>query len=96
MKEHTKGPWVVEPCYRSGYTIWGGTNAEPICVVDTQDDEGRYGVIRNEADAFLIAAAPELLEALQELYEDEGFGRCVTETSASLKAKLAIAKAKGE
>jgi multidrug resistance efflux pump len=40
----------------------------------------------------LLDANKELLEALQELYDDEGFGRCVTETAASLKARAAIAK----
>ena len=67
MSKHTPGPWRSEPCYRSGYTVWGGTDAVPVCVVDTQDDEGRFGTIKNEADARLIAAAPELLEALKEL-----------------------------
>ena len=59
--KHTPGPWRSEPCYRSGYTVWGGTDAVPVCVVDTQDDEGRFGTIKNEADARLIAAAPDLL-----------------------------------
>ena len=90
MEEYTKGPWVVEPCYRSGYTIWGGTNAKPICVVDTQDDESRYGVIRNEADAHLIATAPQLLEFAEWVLSLKTGGLIEG------RAREVIAKAKGE
>ncbi|MFY3461077.1 hypothetical protein ACOTJD_30920, partial [Achromobacter xylosoxidans] len=61
---------------------------------------------RQEADARLIAAAPELLEALQKLldlqvakkeleYLDKGIGT-KTPNAAWLEARAAIAKAKGE
>jgi hypothetical protein len=62
--QHTPGPWTAELCYRSGFTVWGGTKDAPFPVVDTQDEEGRFGAIRGEkaeANARLIAAAPDLL-----------------------------------
>jgi len=50
-------------------------------------------------DARLIAAAPDLLEALQELYhliDSTHDGERVFTTEMQKKAKAAIAKAKGE
>jgi hypothetical protein len=50
-------------------------------------------------DAHLIAAAPDLLEALQELYhliDSAHDGERVFTTEMQKKAKAAIAKAKGE
>lgn len=60
-KKHTPGPWSAEEC-RSGFAVYAYKSGD--AVVRTEDDEGRYGTIANEANARLIAAAPELLEAL--------------------------------
>lgn len=58
----TKGPWKSMPV-RSGYYIQSAS--VPAVVVDTTDEEGRYGAIANEADAALIAAAdPDTIAAL--------------------------------
>ena len=54
--QHTPGPWSIDPEGSIAVTIEGG-NGEPICDV--------YGA-NKEADAYLIAAAPDLLEALEE------------------------------
>lgn len=59
-KQYTPGPWSVDDC-RYGFAIHAKTGAP---VVTTEDDEGRFGTIASEADARLIAAAPDLLEAL--------------------------------
>ena len=59
--KHTPGPWKYEPGEEElGYKIrhfvaWGGTECDQTTVCETN-----YG----EHDARLIAAAPEMLEAL--------------------------------
>jgi len=60
-KKHTPGPWSADEC-RSGFAVYAYKSGD--VVVRTEDEEGRYGAIDNEANARLIAAAPELLEAL--------------------------------
>jgi hypothetical protein len=61
MSKHTPGPWVAEEYPVSpDHTVWG------VC-----DGNGRLMTdIHTEADARLIAAAPELLQALRWLLED--------------------------
>lgn len=59
---HTPGPWMHIPAGRSGYAICAPATGS---VVTTADEDGRYGVIDSEQDALLIAAAPEMLEALK-------------------------------
>lgn len=92
--KHTMGPWRSEPCHRSGYTVWGGTDAAPVCVVDTQDYEDRFGTIKNEADARLIAAAPDLLEALWVCMEHNRLHHGNSHNTV-IQALAAIAKAEG-
>ena len=61
MSEHTPGPWFVDP--RDNYNV------------KARDEEGQaFQIARCAAgNAHLIAAAPELLEALTELSELAGF-----------------------
>lgn len=95
--KHTPAPWRVDRCYRTGFTIFGGTQESPSCVVDTQDDDGRYGTIRNESDARLIAAAPDLLAALIDLTDRvEKIVMPDQSTPCTIHARAAIAKAEGE
>jgi hypothetical protein len=78
--------------------VCGGT----VCVAVVGDK----GVAAVDADAALISAAPDLLAALEELLveryaleEPEEFdenGRWTSSSPASVKARAAIAKAKGE
>lgn len=86
---HTPGPWRPSMHY-SGAEVYGGG----VCVADVYGKDKR-------ANAHLIAAAPELLEALQELRS--AFGRAVQPADMREewrpvwnKARSAIAKAKGE
>lgn len=77
----TAGPWEV--CKRGDYADDG--------IVILGDDE-RIGVIYTEANAALIATAPELLEALKavrRMKDFEEFGH------VAIKVKEAIAKAQG-
>ena len=68
--KHTPGPWVADDNEGfSQWSIWGrmapsghGTPGRKVAVVD--DCSGH-----SDADAQLIAAAPELLEALQSLVQ---------------------------
>lgn len=97
---HTKGPWKVKnwkyasPGRESVPTITNGQDAIaevfPLWCPDDRGDE-------RAANARLIAAAPELLEALTNIYgelcEMVGFGGVSTESMQD--AESAIAKAEG-
>ena len=92
MTERTEGPWKI--AYRakneSSFSIQakGGVR---VCAVK-YNWRVRNSITEAEANAHLIAAAPDLLEALEELVEFfhgyQGMGM--------YNARAAIAKAKGE
>jgi len=88
---HTPGPWVVESLV-DGYDIHA---PESGCfVATTSDPEMIWGAVTRKGDARLIAAAPELLEALENLLKvHEGEGG--TQHHAGNMARAAIAKARG-
>lgn len=72
--KHTKGKWVIYPGLNSFEfpgieAIHESGNFSIVCVGN--DFEGVQGRNKDEiqANAKLIAAAPDLLEALQELYD---------------------------
>jgi hypothetical protein len=88
--KYTPGPWSADEC-RSGFAVYAYKSGD--VVVRTEDEEGRYGAIDNEANARLIAAAPELLEALQEIIiaaDGEGWSQL---DASFTKARAAISKA---
>lgn len=64
MNKHTPGPWIADEAGRVGFTVF---SPEAGYIIGCHDDEGRYGAIDSEANARLIAAAPDLLDALQSL-----------------------------
>lgn len=72
---HTPGPWhVAHP--RSRRSLPHIRNFEGIYVMDAPPRrEGVHGTVRQAADARLIAAAPELLEAAQAAWN------CIAELS---------------
>ena len=78
----TDRPW--EACERGDYADDG------IVIIG---DDRRIAVVNQEQDARLIAAAPDLLEALQEVF-DAVMGVSVP-SAAWDKARAAIAKALG-
>ncbi len=94
--QHTPGPWVASPAIRSGFTI--DAKCDPWLIVSTSDEEGRYGGIETEANARLIAAAPDLLEALRTLVSmAESFPSELHKDHPDvIEALAAIAKATGE
>lgn len=83
MSEHTPGPWSVEPYdkYQKDIII-----IEPRCSVDNDDVDHEEA----EANARLIAAAPDLLEALQAVVAIAD-----RKTVEFDRARTAIAKATG-
>ena len=55
------------------------------------------GVVCNRSDAHLIAAAPELYQALEELAEEASWSAAAVDKNGALdKALAALAKARGE
>ena len=99
---HTPGPWKAAPTFVENENTFWGIYAPAVC--PKQFNGERVGKVLNEADARLIAAAPDLLEALRELvtehdtepYGHEGpwYGR--NDTGGIVLARDAIRKATGE
>jgi len=97
--KHTPGPWRLE--------VVEDRSIRHLCPVDADDlsiltivhqDETPFAAVYNEDDARLIAAAPELLEALQTIMAIDA--HCsLTECEADAiksRARAAIAKATGD
>lgn len=103
MTKHTKGPWQVLYSSNKYPSIHSGPTQTPVAVLYEYVSETDRDLLNNaEANAHLIAAAPELLKALKSILE-------VTESGALLATlknracsellvsdlKKAIAKAEG-
>ena len=94
MKTHTPGLWHTQGC-----TIYAGKNR----VAQTWDTCDDLPTPTMEADADLIAAAPELLAALESILSstcgdigDDGYDGCIRIEAKSLdRAREVISKAKG-
>ena len=56
MSEHTPGLLTYEPAYKQGFVIWGGSNSIPVEIVSSCDDEGRWGAIKDVANARRLVA----------------------------------------
>ena len=85
---HTPAPWrVTQLQHVVGLGVWsgtpGGSNEYRICAL------GLTNGASLEANACLIAAAPDLLEALEEIVKNDPF----QQSSAGIIARAAIAKA---
>ena len=90
---HTPGPWEITTRLTFGWDVKVKDRDWLICGLCFEDDDDK------KADAHLIAAAPELLEALEELYhliDDAHDGDRVFTFELAQKAKTAIAKARGQ
>jgi hypothetical protein len=94
MSEHTPGPWTAycrdvnheegKPWPKDQFLQWEVSGPE------VPDGRGEF----YEADARLVAAAPELLEALQFMLDSEVNGWDIL--PAQERAKAALSKARGE
>lgn len=91
--KHTPGPWSFDygMTQEHGYVLGVGVNTKPdwtvVCVVSRPGDVNAI----DEANARLIAAAPDLLAFAQEWLERQG----ADENYMTAKARAAIAKAIG-
>lgn len=98
--QHTPGPWSVTNNNWETSTVYG-RDGETIaaCQINsivTEDTQYEFEAIK-EANARLIAAAPELLEALEHLLKvrtREGV-KPQSRDAAEAKSRAAIAKATG-
>ncbi|MDX5592533.1 hypothetical protein [Pseudovibrio sp. SPO723] len=105
--QHTPGPWqwVEEIDYGYGYTTLEGPDGQEVLTtggINDGDEPITYmGDDSKPADLALIAAAPEMLELLEDFIDV--YVKCPTMEDSSLgiislkiKAKKIVAKAKGE
>jgi hypothetical protein len=89
MSGHTPGPWMFRRAKERPRFIIEGLSSTGSGVWFLADVEGR-SIDTNEANARLIAAAPELLAALKDLVEFEDRDDRLRDA-----ARAAIAKAEG-
>ena len=101
MSKHTPGPWVVDEANTNLVARLVDGVYEYVCAVEPSSFSTReYNNEQEEADARLIAAAPELLEALK--IARPYVSAALTETGsvdayrAECQVDIAIAKATGE
>ena len=88
MSKHTPGPWTIERC-RCGH---------PSCRTYAIKGAGTFcnGCGFELADALLVSAAPDLLEALECIAGAMAAGATLDNTFDQIWIKKVIAKAKGE
>jgi hypothetical protein len=94
MSKHTPGPWAVNPI-RAMVDAIDSNGPSPICgmlwFTETRSEE------ETEANADLIAAAPDLLEALQEVAPlgdiAEGLAPYYIHSDTIKRIRAALAKA---
>lgn len=92
MSKHTPGPWVVSRRDPARFQV---ATVELFGIYSRHPESGGAEVGEPEADARLIAAAPQLLEALEDLLGQvkafcEQYGEADFETA---KSSAAVAKA---
>lgn len=105
MNKHTPGPWIVgsydfldQQVYIDapsgdpdiGYKSWEGVAIAYGC-----EESPSKGLEKAKANAMLIAAAPDLLEALERVMRGDGDDYQLDHHSYEI-VRSAIAKAKGE
>ena len=108
MAEHSPGPWHVvhEPTLSTFHIRVQDLDAAPVASLFYSSGGSRPQLSREliDANARLIAAAPDMLEALHDVLRycvtpsglpDKNKGRTPEQDAAMAKAKAAIAKAEG-
>lgn len=87
--KHTPGPWTVHHSMRDCVTFEGRHGTENLFL---ENLDGYYAC-QSEADARLIAAASDLLEAPEDLLKEYHLAQRVTSDDPIAKARAAIVKA---
>lgn len=87
QSKHTPAPWRISDNEKAPYLIYGSNN---YAVADCKVYHNKTDI---KADMSLIAAAPELLEALEAM---AGLKQCRDDAERYRMAARAIAKARGE
>ena len=105
MSGHTPGPWRVGNAYTSR-SVGNAYSSRSAYAVAAEFPGGHVAFVESKENAALIAAAPELLEALRPFaaIEECGVGVQVgdhaeevcAECSQVMRARAAIAKAEGK
>lgn len=88
--KHTPGPWRIGTPPPNGQQTIGTDQGLMVAVATTGAG------VQTKANAHLIAAAPDLLEALQALMDDNSALDGMYWADCCDKARAAIAKATGE
>jgi hypothetical protein len=95
MSKHTKGPWEVDKIAsmhvqsgRRGVCSTGGYSNNQECPIKIEEE--------NQANAHLIAAAPDMLEALEEVLNIKDYDTAEKCEEVREKARAIVAKARGE
>jgi hypothetical protein len=89
MTQHTQGPWIIT----NGRCIYGNGDFIKPFVASVEDD---HNDAETEANARLIAAAPDLLAALQAIVTGNVYGNPTQWNLAIDRGIAALAKATGE
>lgn len=102
--KHTQGPWTIhkQNAYHISYVVRGGEKENQIAQCFNWQDKGFDA--NSEANAHLIAAAPDLLDALKDMLSgwryirQDSAHQCIYGVGwdrAQSAAEAAIAKAEG-
>jgi hypothetical protein len=94
--KHTDGPWLVSTIEGEGDLMVGGGSDGSKIVADIRVDQYGLRVEEQEANAHLIASAPEMYEALCEIKRNKALLPYNKIFGLSLNTKISIAIAHAE
>ena len=98
MSKHTPGPWLIEAqnCHSGDIATVHNTDEKWVTIYAPHWMETGMDEKEQSANARLIAAAPDLLDALKTLVDCASYGHVMDTADAWIDASAAIAKATGE
>jgi hypothetical protein len=94
--KHTKGPWTFID--HQGYNTIEGQGEMIACIPTREDFRANFKTDEGQANRRLIAAAPEMLEALENLITELNESGAIEsiQVKTAIDAVKAIAKARGD